>query len=170
MIYKLGEKVPKISEKAFVAKSADVIGDVFLDEDANIWFGAALRGDENSITVKKGVNIQDNCTVHVANDYPTYIEECASIGHNAVIHGCTIGKYALVGMHATVLDGAEVGDYTIIGAGSLVTGGKKIPSGVLCMGSPAKVIRDLTEEEIETLKRNAKHYVKLSKEYMKEEE
>lgn len=167
MVYKLGDKVPRISQRTFVAKSADVIGDVVVEEDSSVWFGAVLRGDDNTITIKKGVNIQDNCTVHVSDDSPTYIGEYSTIGHNAIIHGCTIGKYALIGMSSTILDGAEIGDYTIIGAGSLVTGGKKIPPRVLCMGSPAKVVRNLTEEEIESLKINAEHYIKLSKEYMK---
>lgn len=165
MIYKFKNKIPKVSHKAFVANSADVIGKVYVYEEASIWFGAVVRGDNNSITIEKGTNIQDNCVLHVTEEYPIYIGEYSSIGHNAIVHGCKIGKYSLIGMGSIILDGAEIGDFTMIGAGSLVTKGKKIPSGVLCMGSPAKVIRNLTEDEIKSLKKSADNYIELSKEY-----
>lgn len=165
MIYKFKNKIPKVSHKAFVAKSADIIGEVSVDEDVSIWFGAVVRGDNNSITIKKGANIQDKCILHVTGDHSIYIGEYSSVGHNAIVHGCKIGKHSLIGMGSTILDGAEIGDYTIIGAASLVTKGKKIPSGVLCMGSPAKVIRNLTEDEIHSLKKNADNYIELSKKY-----
>lgn len=167
MIYKFKNEAPKISDNAFIAKSSDIIGDVTLEEDSSIWFGAVLRADENSITIKKGTNIQDNCTVHSSMKHSTYIGEYSNIGHNTVIHACKIGNHTLIGMECAILDGAEVGDYTIVGAGSLIPGGKKIPSGVLCLGSPAKVIRELTKEEIEGIKENAQHYIEFSKEYMK---
>lgn len=148
MIYEFDEKYPKIAGSAFIAKSADIIGDVTIEEDCSIWFGAVLRGDENYIKVGKGTNIQDNSTVHIAGiEYPAEIGEYVTIGHGAVIHACKIGSCTLVGMGAIVLDGAEIGDYAIIGAGSLVTGGTKIPSGVMALGSPAKVVRELTDKE-----------------------
>jgi carbonic anhydrase/acetyltransferase-like protein (isoleucine patch superfamily) len=166
MLYNFEDKKPKVAESAFIAQSADVIGDVTIEEDCSIWFGAVLRGDDNYIRVGKGTNIQDNCTVHITGDrYPTEIGEHVTIGHGAIIHACRIGNCCLIGMGAIVLDGAEVGEYSIIGAGSVVTGGKKIPSGVLALGSPAKMIRELTEEEKKNLEESAKYYIELSKKY-----
>ncbi|MCM0646920.1 gamma carbonic anhydrase family protein [Clostridium swellfunianum] len=166
MLYKYEDKYPKIHSSAFIAPSADVIGDVTIDEDSSVWFGAVIRGDENYIKVGKGTNIQDNCTVHINNsDYATRIGDYVTIGHNAVVHACTIGDYCLIGMGAIVLDGAEVGDYTIIGAGSLVTSGKKIPSGVIAIGSPVKIVRELTNEEKKELEDSAKNYIKFARKF-----
>lgn len=166
MLYKFENKYPDIKESAFIAQSADIIGDVTIGEDCSIWFGAVLRGDENYITVGKGTNIQDNAIVHIAWDqYPTEIGEYVTVGHGAIVHACKVGNYCLIGMGATVLDGAEIGDYTIVGAGSVVTGGKKIPSGVLVLGSPAKVVRELTEEEKKNLEKSAQNYIDLSKKF-----
>lgn len=167
MIHNFENIKPNISEESFVAQSSDIIGNVILKEDSSIWFGAVLRGDCDKIIVGKGSNIQDNCTVHSDKDEPTEIGDYVTIGHNAIIHGCKIGNNSLVGMGAIVLNGAEIGENTIIGAGSLVTQGKKIPSGVLCLGSPAKVIRELTVEEINSIKESAEHYIHCSKSYMK---
>ncbi|MGE5628905.1 MAG: gamma carbonic anhydrase family protein [Solirubrobacterales bacterium] len=166
MIQKFRDYKPEIDKDCFIAGNADIIGRVKIEKDANIWFGAVLRGDVNSIHIGKGVNIQDNCTVHVdAGDCSVEVSDYATVGHNSVLHGCKVGKYALVGMGSVVLNGAVIGDETIIGAGSLVTSNKVIPSGVLCVGSPAKVIRELTEEEKMELRKGAEEYVLLSKEY-----
>lgn len=166
MIYKYEDKYPKIHESAFVAESADIIGNVVIEEDCSIWFGAVLRGDENYIRVGKGTNIQDNCTVHIAGEkYSTEIGEYVTVGHGAIVHACKVGNYCLIGMGAIVLDGSEIGDYTIIGAGSVVTGGKKIPSGVMVLGSPGRVVRELTEEEKKNLEQSAKNYIDLSKKF-----
>lgn len=166
MIYKFEDKFPVIAESAYVAKSADVIGDVTIAEDCSIWFGAVIRGDDNYIKIGKGTNIQDNCTVHIAeNKFCTEIGEYVTVGHGAIVHACKIGDYCLIGMGAIVLDGAEVGDYSIIGAGSVVTGRTKIPAGVLALGSPAKVVRELSDEEKLNLKCSAQHYINLSKKY-----
>ncbi len=166
MIYKYEDKCPKIAESAFVAASADIIGDVTIEEDCSIWFGTVLRGDENYIKVGRGTNIQDNCTVHIAaHKYAAEIGEYVTVGHGAIVHACKIGDYCLIGMGAIVLDGAEIGDYTIIGAGSVVTGGKKIPSGVLVLGSPGKVIRQLTDEEKDSLKESAYSYINNARKY-----
>lgn len=166
MLYKYEDKYPEIAESAFIAPSADIIGDVTISEECSIWFGAVLRGDENYICVGKGTNIQDNCTVHInSGEYPTHIGEYVTVGHNAVIHACTIGDYCLIGIGAIVLDGAEIGDYTIIGAGSVVTGGKKIPSGVLVLGSPGKVVRELTSEERKGLEESARNYIRYSRKF-----
>jgi carbonic anhydrase/acetyltransferase-like protein (isoleucine patch superfamily) len=166
MLYKYQDKYPKVADSAFIAQSADIVGDVVIEEDCSIWFGAVLRGDENYIKVGKGTNIQDNATVHITGDkYSTEIGEYVTVGHGAIVHACKIGNFCLVGMGAIVLDGAEVGDYTIIGAGSVVTGGKKIPSGVLVLGSPGKVIRELTDEEKVNLENSAQNYIDLSKKF-----
>lgn len=166
MLYKFEDKFPDIAEDVFIAKSADIIGDVTIEEDCSIWFGAVLRGDEGCIKVRRGTNIQDNCTVHITDaEHPTEIGEFVTLGHGAIVHGCRIGNYCLIGMGSIVLDGAEIGDYSILGAGSMVTGGKKIPSGVLALGSPAKVIRELTEGEKKNLEKSAQYYIELSKKH-----
>lgn len=165
MIIKYKNFNPKVDESAFVANSADVIGKVTLEEDTSIWFGAVLRGDCNSIYIGKGSNIQDNSTVHVGENSKAEIGEYVIVGHNAIIHGCKIGDNCLIGMGSTILNDAEIGEGTIVGAGSLVTSGKKIPSGVLCMGSPAKVIRELTEKEREHVRASVLFYIEESKNY-----
>lgn len=165
MIRNYKDNAPMIHESCFVAESADIIGRVTLEEDCSIWFGAVLRGDCNSIHIGKGSNIQDNCTVHVGHTESVEIGEYVTVGHNAIIHGCKIGSNTLIGMGATILNNAEIGEETIIGAGSLVTSNKKIPSGVLCMGSPAKVVRELTEEERRHIRESAKFYLDEIKEY-----
>ncbi|MBC2579485.1 gamma carbonic anhydrase family protein [Clostridium sp. DJ247] len=166
MIHKYKDKVPDIHESCFIADSADVIGNVTIEEDATIWFGAVLRGDINSIHIGKKSNIQDNCTVHVdTSGMAVFVGEQVTVGHNVILHGCKIGDRSLIGMGSIILNGAEIGEQTIIGAGSVVTQNKKIPSGVLCLGSPAKVIRELTEEEKESIIKSAKYYVEEGKAY-----
>jgi len=166
MIQKFKKFKPEIHENCFIAGNADIIGRVKIEEEANIWFGVVLRGDLNKIQIGRGSNIQDNSTVHVDAGGPgTVVGEYVSVGHNSVLHGCSIGSYSLVGMGSIVLEGAVVGEETIVGAGSLVTSNKVIPSGVLCMGSPAKVIRELTEEEKQGLRKNAQEYIDLANEY-----
>ena len=166
MIHQFDGQIPKIHKDSFIASSADVIGNVFIGQYSNIWFGAVLRGDMNSMSIGAYTNIQDNVTLHNDDDFVVNIGDYVTIGHNAVIHGCTISNYTLIGMGSTILNGAEIGEYTIIGAGSLVTQGKKIPSGVLCMGVPARVVRTLTAQEKEGLKEAAHHYVELSMKYI----
>jgi carbonic anhydrase/acetyltransferase-like protein (isoleucine patch superfamily) len=169
MLYRFEDKFPVVHRESFVAQSADAIGDVYIDEDASIWFGAVLRGDTNSIYVGKGSNIQDNCVLHAnLDESPVSIGEYVTVGHSSILHGCKIGSHVLIGMGSTIMDGAEVGDYTMIGAGSLVTPGKKIPAGVLLVGSPAKVIRELTDKEKEALMESAEEYITISKSYIKE--
>lgn len=160
MIINYKDIKPVIDKSVFIAHSADVIGRVTLAEEVSIWYGTVLRGDCNSIHIGKGSNIQDNCTVHVGNNSSVEIGEYVTVGHNAVIHGCKIGSNCLIGMGSIILNDAEIGDETIIGAGSLVTERKRIPSGVLCMGSPARVIRELTEDEKEKIRSSAFDYIK----------
>lgn len=166
MIHQFDGQIPSVHKNSFIASSADIIGNVFIGQCSNIWFGAVLRGDVNYISIGKYTNVQDNCTVHNEGKFPVNIGDYVTIGHNAIIHGCKISSYTLIGMGSTILNGAEIGEYTIIGAGSLVTQGKKIPSGVLCMGVPAKVIRELTIEEKEGIKKSAQHYVETSMKYI----
>ena len=150
---------PKIDETAFIAESADVVGQVTIERNANIWYGSVLRGDDNYITVGENTNIQDGSIVHISEKFPTIIGNNVTVGHKSIIHGCEIGDNTLIGMGSIVLDGAKVGEFTLLGAGSLVPPGKKIPSGVLAMGSPAKVIRELTEDEKKNLVQSALKYV-----------
>ncbi len=154
---------PKIGEIVFIAESSAIIGDVTVGENSSIWFGAVLRGDEGKITVGERSNIQDNATVHSK----TKIGNGVTIGHNAIVHGCEIGNNVLIGMGATVLDDAVIGDDSIVGAGTLVTGKKVFPPRSLIIGSPAVLKRELSEEEIESIRHNAKEYVDVSKKYMK---
>ena len=153
---------PKIDETAFIAESADVVGQVTIERNANIWYGSVLRGDDNYITVGENTNIQDGSIVHISEKFPTIIGNNVTVGHKSIIHGCEIGDNTLIGMGSIVLDGAKVGESTLLGAGSLVPPGKEIPSGVLAMGSPAKVIRELSNEEKENLTNSALKYVKLA--------
>ena len=155
---------PTIDNSAFVAETADIIGDVVVEKNASIWYKAVLRGDDNPIIVGENSNIQDGTIVHCGEVEPTIIGKNVTIGHAAVIHGCKIGDCSLIGMGSTVLDNAEIGEFTMVGAGSLVTG-KKFPPGVLLLGSPAKVARELTDEEKESLKQSALHYVEMGKKH-----
>ena len=155
---------PTIDDSVFVAETADIIGDVIVEKNASIWYKAVLRGDDSKIIVGENSNVQDGTIVHCGYDEPTIIGKNVTIGHAAVIHGCKIGDYSLIGMGSIVLDNAEIGELTIVGAGSLVTG-KKFPSGVLLLGSPAKVARELTDEEKESLKQSALHYVEMGRKH-----
>lgn len=165
MIKEFRGKFPNIDNGAYISESVDIVGDVTIEENVNIWFGSRLRGDINKIHVGKNSNIQENSVIHVDEDYPTIIGESVTIGHGAIIHGCTIDNNILIGMGSIILNGAKIGNNTIIGAGSLVTQGKKFESGVLILGNPAKVIRKLTDEEINSITKSAENYVTLSKEY-----
>lgn len=158
---------PEIDESCYISDNATIIGRVALKKNANIWYGTVIRGDENYIVIGENTNIQDNCTVHIAKDFPTIIGDDVTVGHGAIVHACTVGNRVLVGMGAIILNGAVVGDDVIIGAGSLIPPGKRIPSNSLVMGSPAKVVRELTEEDRKKLKDSALHYVTLANEHKK---
>lgn len=154
---------PVINKSCFIAENAVVVGDVTIDEGTNVWYGTVIRSDMDTTIIGKNTNIQENTTVHNDFNNSTIIGDNVTIGHNCVIHGCEIGNNVLIGMGSIVLNGAKIGENTIIGAGSLVTQNKEFPSGVLCMGSPAKIIRELTEDEIKSIEESAIHYVELSK-------
>lgn len=158
---------PKIDSSAMVAESAQVIGDVEIGEESSVWFNAVVRGDVNYIRIGMRTNIQDGCVLHVARKtLPLVVGDEVTVGHNVTLHACTIGSRVLVGMGAIVMDGAEVGDNSIVGAGSLVTPGTKIPPGSLAIGQPARVKRQLTEEEQRGIRESAAHYVADIETYM----
>jgi carbonic anhydrase/acetyltransferase-like protein (isoleucine patch superfamily) len=163
MIKELKGIKPSIDEGAFVAETASVLGDVTIGEGSSIWYGAVARGDIAPITIGKYSNIQDNATVHNETDIPAVVGDYTVVGHNAIVHGCTIGDNCLIGMGAIILNRAVIGDNCIIGAGSLVTQGKIIPPNSLVVGSPAKVIREVTEEELDKVRKNAMRYYNLWK-------
>ena len=163
----MSSDTPKNSTE-FVAGNATIVGDVTLGKKTGIWFGAVLRADNDSITVGDGSNIQDNCVVHVSDKHPVTIGKNVSIGHGAIVHGCTIKDRVLVGMGAIILNGAEIGEDTIIGAGAVVTENKVIPPGSLVMGVPGKVIKELTEEQKISIARNAEVYIALAERYANE--
>ena len=143
----------------FVADSAVLVGKVVVGEDAGIWFGAVLRGDNEPITVGRGSNVQDNCVLHTDMGFPLTIGTGCTIGHRAMLHGCTIGDNSLVGMSATILNGAVIGRNCLVGAGALITEGKQIPDNSLVVGAPGKVIRTLDADAIAGLRRSAEGYV-----------
>jgi carbonic anhydrase/acetyltransferase-like protein (isoleucine patch superfamily) len=145
MIYALDGFAPKIDPTAWIAPDANVIGRIVIGAGASIWFGATLRGDNEEITVGAGSNVQENCVLHTDLGYPLVIGANCTIGHKAMLHGCTIGEGTLIGMGATILNGARVGKGCLIGACTLVTEGKDIPDGSLVMGAPARVVRSLDE-------------------------
>jgi carbonic anhydrase/acetyltransferase-like protein (isoleucine patch superfamily) len=157
---------PKIHNSVFVAESADLIGDVTVGKESSIWFHAVLRGDVNFIRIGERTNIQDGCVLHVTyKTHPLILHDGITVGHGVMLHGCTIASNTLIGIGSVLLDGCEVAENTIVGAGSLVTERTRIPSGVLAIGRPAKPYRDLTEEEIEGIRKSAAHYVEYKKDY-----
>ena len=165
MIKAIKGNTPIIDDTCFIAENATVIGDVTIGENTNVWYSVVIRSDMDTTSIGKNTNIQENSTVHNDFGISTRIGDNVTIGHNCIIHGCNVGNNVLVGMGSIILNGAEIGDNTIIGAGSLVTQNKIIPSGVLCIGSPAKVVRELTEEEIKSIKSSAENYVNMGREH-----
>jgi carbonic anhydrase/acetyltransferase-like protein (isoleucine patch superfamily) len=158
-IYELDGVAPEVAESAWVAGSAEVMGNVRLAEDASVWFGAVVRGDCESISIGEGSNIQDASVLHADVGKPLVIGERVTVGHQVMLHGCTIGDESLIGIGAVVLNGAKIGRNCLVGAGALVTEGKEFPDGSMIIGSPAKAVRQLTPEQIEGLRRSAQHYV-----------
>ena len=165
MILKLDNIKPKIHENTFIANSADIIGNVEIFENVSIWFGAVLRGDVEKIVVGKNSNIQDNSTVHTDFGIPCIIGENVTVGNNVVLHSCHISDNVIVGMGSTILNGAKIAKNCLVGANSLVTHKLEYEEGVLILGNPAKIVRILTDEEIEHIVKNANHYVENAKRY-----
>ncbi|WP_156290602.1 gamma carbonic anhydrase family protein [Oceanobacillus salinisoli] len=159
MIVPYNEKHPSIHESTFIAPGAHLIGDITIGKESSVWFNAVLRGDEDSITIGEKCSVQDNSTIHLYEGCPVTIEDMVTVGHNVVLHGCLIGKRSIIGMGSTILDNAEVGEECIIGANSLIPSGKKIPPRSLVVGSPGKVIRQLSEKDFELINLSINTYV-----------
>ena len=160
-IYALGDLTPRLPEpgRFWLAPDATIIGDVELGEDVGIWFNAVLRGDNAPVVVGRGSNIQEGAMLHTDAGFPATIGEGCTIGHHAIVHGCTIGDNTLIGMGATVLNGARIGRNCLVGANALVTEGREFADGSLIVGSPAKAIRQLDDAAVEGLRRSAKNYI-----------
>ena len=158
-VYRLDSDIPRIAASAWVADSAQVMGNVELQDDANIWFGAVLRGDTELLTIGRGSNVQDGSVVHSDFGYPTLLGADVTVGHQVMLHGCTIGDGSLIGIQSVVLNGARIGRHCLVGAGALVTEGKEFPDGSLIVGRPAKVVRALTDAQIREIGQIAAHYV-----------
>jgi carbonic anhydrase/acetyltransferase-like protein (isoleucine patch superfamily) len=158
-IYKLGTHAPTIHESVFVADTATIVGKVTLEEGASVWFGAALRGDNEPITVGVGSNVQEGAVLHTDPGRPLTIGRNVTVGHQAMLHGCTIGDGSLVGIQAVILNGAVIGRNCLVGAGSVVTENKTFPDRTLILGAPARVARELTDEEVAGLEKSAASYV-----------
>ncbi|MDG4656451.1 gamma carbonic anhydrase family protein [Ectobacillus antri] len=159
MIYPYKDKQPRIAKSAFIADFVTITGDVKIGEESSIWFNTVIRGDVSPTMIGNRVNIQDQCTLHQSPKYPLILEDDVTVGHQVILHSCTIRKDALIGMGSIVLDGAEIGEGAFIGAGSLVPQGKKIPPNTLAFGRPAKVVRELTEEDRLDMARIRREYV-----------
>ena len=158
-IYQLGEDSPRVAETAWVADSAQVIGRVALAEGASIWFGAVLRGDNEWITVGARSNIQEGTVLHTDIGFPLTLGQNVTVGHQVMLHGCSVGDGALIGIQAVVLNGARIGRNCLVGAGAVVTEGKEFPDGWLILGSPARAVRALSEEQMASMQRASAHYV-----------
>lgn len=159
MLYDLDGKQPELKdETVWVAPSADVIGDVVLEKGASVWFNVTIRGDNEQMYIGQNTNIQDNSVLHSDPGMPLRVGEGVTVGHKVMLHGCTIGDHSLIGMGSTILNGAKVGKNCIVGANSLITEGKEFPDGVLVVGSPARVARELKEHEIAMIKASERIY------------
>lgn len=152
-------------DTSVICPSAQVLGDVELGENASVWHGAVIRGDVAPISIGNNSNVQDNCVIHCSDDFPVVIKDNVSIGHGAVVHGCTLEDNVLIGMNATVLNGAHINKNSIVGAGAVVSEGKEFPEGSLILGVPGKVVKQLSPEQIQHIQDNADKYCKISKEY-----
>ena len=158
-LYRLGDDQPRLGEGAWVADSAQVIGRVELGAGASVWYGSILRGDNEWIAIGEGTNVQDACVLHTDMGFPMRIGRGVSIGHQVMLHGCTVGDGSLIGIQAILMNGVRIGRNSIVGAGAVVTEGKEFPDNSLIVGAPARLVRELTPEQVEKLKHNAEHYI-----------
>lgn len=168
MIYQLGELIPTIPKSCFIAPNASIIGNVVLGENASIWFNVVIRADKAKISIGKNSNIQDSSVLHVDDGFPITIAENVTVGHKAMLHGCSIDEGSLIGINAVVLNGAKIGKNCLIGANSLVTENMNIPDGSLVLGSPAKIVKQLDEKARNMLAQGAAHYVENNHFYQQE--
>lgn len=167
-IYQLGEHVPAIDPSAYVADSANLIGKVTVGANSTVWFGVTMRGDNERITIGANTNVQEGTVMHTDMGYPLTLGDNVSVGHKAMLHGCTVGDGSLIGIQAVILNGAKIGKGCLVGAGALVTEGKEFPDNTLIVGMPAKAIRTLTQEDLDRLQGNADGYVQRGKRFKAE--
>ncbi|MEX3982232.1 gamma carbonic anhydrase family protein [Paraburkholderia sp. EG287A] len=167
-LFKLGNEKPHLADSAWVAPQAVVVGRATLGERTSVWFNAVIRADNEAITIGAGSNVQDGAILHTDPGYPMDIGQNVSIGHQAMLHGCTIGDDSLIGIQAVVMNGAVIGKQCLVGAGSVVTEGKVFPDRSLILGAPAKVVRELSEEQIASLTSNAADYVERAARFQRE--
>lgn len=168
MFYKLGERTPKKGDNVFVADNAKVIGDVILEDESSVWFGATLRGDNDTITIGKQTNVQDGSVLHTDPGIKLTLGQGVTVGHQVMLHGCDVGDYSLIGIQAVVLNGAKIGKHCIIGANALVPENMVIPDGSLVVGSPAVIKRELNDMQKKMLEGSAAHYVHNAKRYLEQ--
>lgn len=167
-IYRLSDRTPTIHDSVFVADTAAVIGNVHLAAHSSVWFGAVLRGDTEPLNIGEGCNIQDGAVLHTEKGFPLELDSHITVGHQAVLHGCSIGGGSLIGIQAVVLDGARIGRQSLVGAGAIVTSGKEFPDRALILGSPAKVVRMLSDEEVIKLQTNIYFYAEQRRPHFRE--
>ncbi len=158
-IYALDGLTPQVADTAWVADNAQVMGEVSLAADSSVWFGVTVRGDTDAIHIGEGSNVQDGSVLHADHGMPLTIGRHVTVGHQVMLHGCTIGDESLIGIGAVVLNGAKIGKHCLVGAGALVTEGKEFPDGSMILGSPARVVKTLSPEQIEGLRQSAQHYI-----------
>lgn len=158
-LYEVDGHAPQVDATAWVAESAEVMGKVTLGSNASVWFGCVLRGDTESMSIGEGSNIQDLSVLHADFGLPLTVGKHVTVGHKVMLHGCTIGDESLIGIGAVVLNGAKIGKNCLVGAGALVTEGKEFPDGSMIVGAPAKVVRQLTPEQMQGLRQSAQHYI-----------
>lgn len=166
-IYQLGEDAPVIDPSAYVADAANVIGKVKIEANASIWFNVTIRGDNELITVGENSNVQEGCVFHTDPGFPLMISKNVTVGHQAMLHGCTVAEGSLIGIQAVILNGAKIGKNCLVGAGALITEGKEFPDNSLIIGSPAKAVRTLSEEDIVRMHGNTSNYVKRGQHFKK---
>ena len=166
MIYSLEGRTPRTVGETFVAPTAVVIGDVAIEHESSVWWGAVLRGDYDRISIGRRSNVQDNAVVHMDEGFPVTLGDSVTIGHKAVLHGCTVGNNSLVGINAVVMNGAVIGDDCLVGSNALITEGKEIPPRSLVLGSPGKVVRELSDEEVAEITDFADRYVRNFRRYL----
>ena len=168
MFYRLGERSPKKGDAVFVADDAKIIGDVILEDQSSVWFGAIIRGDNDTITVGTQSNVQDGAVLHTDPGIRLTLGRGVTVGHQAMLHGCTVGDYSLIGIHAVVLNGAKIGKHCIIGAHALIPEGMEIPDGSLVVGAPAVIKRQLSDMQKKMLEGSAAHYVHNAARYLEQ--
>jgi carbonic anhydrase/acetyltransferase-like protein (isoleucine patch superfamily) len=164
-IYKFEQNTPEIAESAYIAENASIIGKVSIKDNASVWFNVTMRGDNELITVGKNSNVQEGSVLHTDMGYPLTIGDLVTVGHQVMLHGCTIGDGALIGMQAVILNGAKIGKNCLVGAGALVTEGKEFPDNSLIIGSPAKAVRTLSPEDVTRMQAGAHHYVQRAQQF-----